>query len=124
MSATHTNASSPSAREQSMLSRGLAVVALVGLGTVLGSMLSTQPSTAHAQVGIVGGVGNTPAAGENQGLVSAADQRKTMIDELRAMSSRMERLEALLSKGLTVKVSEMPARERGEDREKSADKTK
>jgi hypothetical protein len=103
---TSTQTNAPARRET--LARGLSALALVGLGTVLGSLLGSQPSTAHAQVGIVGGASSTPA-GESQGLLSAADQRKTIIDELRATNSRLERIEGLLSKGLTVKVSEMPA---------------
>jgi hypothetical protein len=102
------NTPSKSVTRQESLTRGLAALALVGLGTVLGTMLSSQPNTAHAQVGIVGGGSQGNSEG-GQGLLSAADQRKTMIDELRATNSRLERIEALLSKGLTVKVSEMPA---------------
>jgi hypothetical protein len=48
-----------------------------------------------------------------------------MIDELRTLNSRMDRIEGLLSKGLTVKVSEMPAiRERSDDdrADKNSDK--
>jgi hypothetical protein len=103
---TSSQQTTPARRET--LARGLGALALVGLGTVMGSMLASQPSTAHAQVGIVGGASQSPAT-ESQGLLSAADQRKTMIDELRATNSRLERIENLLSKGLTVKVSEMPA---------------
>lgn len=42
------------------------------------------------------------------GRVSAAEQRKDMIAQLRAMNSRLERMEALMARGLTVRVSEMP----------------
>lgn len=42
------------------------------------------------------------------GLVAASDQRKAMIGELRSMSARLERIEAQIARGLTVKVSEMP----------------
>lgn len=45
---------------------------------------------------------------ETGGRVSAAEQRKDMIAQLRAMNSRLERMEALMAKGLTVRVSEMP----------------
>jgi|CXWL01.1.fsa_nt_gi hypothetical protein len=44
--------------------------------------------------------------GEAQGLVSAADQRKQMILALANMGTRLDKIEALLSKG--IKVSEMP----------------
>lgn len=45
---------------------------------------------------------------EGGGLVAAADQRKAMIAELRGLSVRMERIEGLLARGISVKVSEMP----------------
>jgi hypothetical protein len=48
-----------------------------------------------------------PAEGEDQtvaGRISAADQRKTMINELRALGERMGRIEALLQRGITVKI--------------------
>jgi hypothetical protein len=45
---------------------------------------------------------------DSGGRVSAAEQRKDMISQLRAMNARMERMEALMSRGLTVRVSEMP----------------
>jgi hypothetical protein len=44
-----------------------------------------------------------------EGLVSAAEQRKVIIAELRGMTSRMERLESVLAKGISVKVTDMPA---------------
>lgn len=103
------------------LGKGLASLAMVGAGVLLGTMFVPQPQDAIAQqsgqVGIVGGAGTNGSAPEPQGLLSAADQRKTIIDELRSLNSRMERVESLLSKGLTVKVSEMPTpRERPEER--------
>lgn len=108
-----------------VLSRGLAALTLVGLGLVLGTVMQPQSASAQGQVGIVGGAGSGAAASETQGMISAADQRKAMIDELRTLNSRMDRIEGLLSKGLTVKVSEMPAmRERGDDdrADKNSDK--
>jgi hypothetical protein len=42
------------------------------------------------------------------GRVSAADQRKVIIAELRNLSSRVDHLEGTLSKGISVKVTEMP----------------
>ncbi len=43
------------------------------------------------------------------GLVSAADQRKQMIAELRQISQRLDAVEKRLAKPLQVKVLEMPA---------------
>ncbi len=82
-----------------------------------GSLIS-QANAQHQPVQTVrGGSGNSNAssnAGSNdepgdEGVrVTAADQRKVIIAELRSLNSRMEHVEAVLSKGLTVKVSEMP----------------
>lgn len=51
------------------------------------------------------------AAGGEQprgGLISAADQRKLMIVEMNKMNNRLDRLESTLSKGINVKVVDMP----------------
>jgi hypothetical protein len=42
------------------------------------------------------------------GLVSAADQRKQMIEELKKVSARMEKLEKAIEKGVNVKVTSLP----------------
>jgi hypothetical protein len=54
------------------------------------------PAPAYAQSG-------------DEGLVSAAEQRKVIIAELRSLSSRIERLESVLARGVNVKVIDMPA---------------
>lgn len=43
------------------------------------------------------------------GRISAAEQRKQMIAELRGMSARLDRVEAALTRGVSVKVTDMPA---------------
>jgi hypothetical protein len=48
-----------------------------------------------------------PDSDENA-RVSAAEQRKVIIAELRALSSRVERVESTLNRGLSVRVTEMP----------------
>jgi len=45
---------------------------------------------------------------EDGALVSAAEQRKVMISELRNVSARLERVETALKGSLSVKVTEMP----------------
>lgn len=69
-------------------------------------------SQANAQAGKVqGGVAamhveaDEPSTG---GLISAAQQRKQMLVELRTLGQRMQRIEALLQSGLRVEVTEMP----------------
>lgn len=42
------------------------------------------------------------------GLVSAAEQRKAMLAELKAISSRLDRMDASMSRVMNVKVVEMP----------------
>ncbi len=62
-------------------------------------------SQANAQQGAhSGGDDGTDEAGRT----NAAEQRKVMIAELRTLSSRMQNLETMLSKGINVKVTEMP----------------
>ena len=80
-----------------------AIVALLGMiavnqGGSASSALAEQPPTQPAR-------GDDGDSGER---VSAAEQRKVMISELRAIGGRMDRMEALLNKGIRVKVTEMP----------------
>ncbi|MCE7973806.1 MAG: hypothetical protein DYG92_05675 [Leptolyngbya sp. PLA1] len=49
------------------------------------------------------------ATDDPSGRISAAEQRKQMIQELRGLSARMERIEATLARGISVKVTDMPA---------------
>jgi len=79
-----------------------------------GSLIS-QANAQHQPVQTVrgGSSGGSNSAsndepGEGTERVTAADQRKVMIAELRSLNARMEHVESVLSKGLTVKVSEMP----------------
>jgi len=46
------------------------------------------------------------------GLVSAADQRKTMIAEMGEMNGRLERIERALAKGLNVRIMNAPAQDK------------
>jgi hypothetical protein len=57
------------------------------------------PASAEAQV--TGGP-------ESGGMTNALEQRKQMIIELRQLTSRLERMEAKLTSGLSVKVTDMP----------------
>jgi hypothetical protein len=70
------------------------IAGLLGLNALSSGLLA--PAAAHAQSG-------------EEGLVSAAEQRKVMIGELRNLSSRIERLESTISRGVNVKVTDMPA---------------
>jgi hypothetical protein len=75
---------------------------------LLGAVLCLMGYNALSQTGV--GTASTAFAqpsGE-EGLVSAAEQRKVMIAELRSLSSRIERVESVLAKGISVKVTDMP----------------
>lgn len=56
--------------------------------------------------------GSMPVNGSNESdmgdRISAAEQRKMMIAELRNISARMDRIEAKLSEGINVRVTDMP----------------
>ncbi|HYF13499.1 MAG TPA: hypothetical protein VD971_00350 [Phycisphaerales bacterium] len=62
--------------------------------------------------GSVGVVGEAQPSDDAKGLVSAADQRKSMINELRELNARLERMESVMERGLNVKVTSMPAESR------------
>jgi hypothetical protein len=70
----------------------LGVVALNGLGLTGGFT-----SVSHAQT-------NT----SDEGLISAAEQRKQMITELRSMTQRLDKIDATLAKGVNVNVKNFP----------------
>lgn len=61
-------------------------------------------SSARAQ-----GPGSDDPHASAQALVSASEQRKLMIAELRKIGTRMERIESKLTGVVSVKVTEMPS---------------
>jgi hypothetical protein len=77
-------------------------VLLAAIAGLLGLSILNQ-----AGVGVASVAQAQPAGGE-EGLVSAAEQRKVIISELRGMSSRIEKVEGVLSRGINVKVTDMP----------------
>jgi hypothetical protein len=84
-------------------------VALTAIALLLGMMvLNTgfRTTTADAQVGVVG---EKPMGEDSSGLISAGEQRKAIIAELRSVSERLDRIEGVLNKGINVKVTSMPA---------------
>lgn len=113
-----------STQRPTLLARTYTNLVLTAIAVCLGVIAFAQSSAAPAavaqeasQVGIVGG-GSASTESAAAGLINAAEQRKTMIAELRALGSRMERIEAALAKGINVKVTSMPEgdRDRGSDR--------
>lgn len=84
---------------------------LNGVLTVIAALLAllVVDRVGEGPVGTMAMAG--PPTGEPDpkgGLVSAADQRKQIILELRALGKRLEQVEAQLKGGLSVKVTEMP----------------
>ncbi len=83
-----------------------AVLTLIALflGVIAVDRVTANAASANAQSRMA------PPAGEPSegGMISAQEQRKTMITELRGMSQRLDRIEASLQKGISVKVTEMP----------------
>jgi hypothetical protein len=76
-----------------------AIAVLLGLNLVNGNGV-TAPSSASAQ----------PENESVGGLISASEQRKVMIAELKSISSRLERIDSKLAAGgVAVKVTDMPA---------------
>ncbi len=96
--------------------------ALTVIAVLLGIIalnLSGLPRTADAQVGIVGGRPSEPAA---DGLISAGEQRKMIHAELKTLNEKMDRLQAMLEKGVNVRVLAMPASDRAADKPAEAPK--
>lgn len=80
----------------------LGVIALGGLGVGFNSV-------SIAQTGVGEG---------SENLISAAEQRKQMVTELKAISTRLDKIDATLAKGVNVNVKNFPANF-GKDGDKS-----
>lgn len=93
-------------RKQTYQNAVLTMIAL-GLGLmVIGQFSSTHTALSTATAGpIKSRTASEPTGG---GMVSAAEQRKTMIADLKSMNARLDKIEGLLSRGINVKVTEMP----------------
>lgn len=91
-----------------VLTANALLLGAVAAGLLLNGGASLQ-NAAMAQPGMLAGAGDRDYGTEDpSGRVSAAEQRKTMIAELKAMTSRLDRIEGALHRELTVKVSSMP----------------
>ncbi len=101
----HMTQNTPRLSERTYTNLALSACAVL-LGVIAFQMAGGQGSQAQAQVGIVG---ERPTAAPQDGLVSAAEQRKAIIMEIRSLSERVERMQSVLEKGISVKVTSMPA---------------
>ncbi|GJQ30631.1 MAG: hypothetical protein HBSAPP03_25150 [Phycisphaerae bacterium] len=66
---------------------------------LLGRTTPPMPTSAHAQ---------TAPPEDATGLISAAEQRKAMLAELRGIAARLDKMDASMSRVMNVKVVEMP----------------
>jgi hypothetical protein len=76
--------------------------ALLGLNLILGGGMGRGPAEASAQNG-------QPGVNVVDPPFNAAEQRKRMIEQLVQLNDRIGRIEARLDKGISVRVTEMPA---------------
>jgi len=79
---------------------------IAGLLGVIAFERGADPVTPVALAQVAGD--DEPSREDPTGRISAAEQRKIMISELKNLGARIERLESMIAKGLTVKVTEMP----------------
>jgi len=86
--------------------------ALTAIAVLLGVIaLQNTGFTGGATVAHAGQPGVLAQGGDDtdvNGRISAAEQRKQIIAELRTVQTKMDRLEQTLNKGLNVKVIDMP----------------
>lgn len=92
------------ADRRSYTNAALTVIALF-LGVIAVDHLSAGAPAANAQQ-----LRSSPPSSDASegGMISAQEQRKQMITELKGMGQRLDRIEAALHKGISVKVTEMP----------------
>jgi len=84
-----------------------AIAALLGVIVLQQANSTGSAGVAAAQVGVVGERTATDDAAT--GLISAAEQRKSIITELKSVNERLGAIEGALAKGINVKVTSMPA---------------
>ncbi|HEX2836807.1 MAG TPA: hypothetical protein VHN77_01635 [Phycisphaerales bacterium] len=98
---------------------------LTGIGVLLGVIALNMSGAGSARIADaqVGVVGQRTTVVPTDGLVSAAEQRKQIHAELRAMNEKVDRLQATLEKGLNVRVTSMPAGDAPETKPNTAPAT-
>lgn len=105
MNGHHTKPASPEAR-------GYTNAMLTLIALFLAAGLVQREGSAWSGSAAVAQVDEPPdgaGPGRTTGLVNAADQRKAIISDLKRILSRLEQIDAKLGRGLTVRVTEMPA---------------
>jgi hypothetical protein len=108
MSSNAPTSNAPTRSQRMFTNTILTLIAALLLAMMLdrgqGSLIPLAQAQHQSQPRSSGGDGG----GDDEGRVSAAEQRKVIIAELRNLNARMEHMESVLSKPLTVKVTEMP----------------
>lgn len=94
-------------RSLSYLNSVLTAIAVLLALLVLGQY-GTPTSAQSGVVTTSAGGGPDEDGPGTDGRVSAAEQRKTMIAELRSMSRKLDQMNDMMGKGLSVKVTQMP----------------
>lgn len=104
----NTQAQPVEARTHSYLNLALTVIAVM-LGLLVLGQYGTPTS---AQSGVSTATRSSGPEDDDgpgpDGRVSAAEQRKVMISQLRSMSKKIDQMQDLMAKGLNVKVTQMP----------------
>ena len=90
-----------------MRKRGYSNLMLTAIAALLALNLADR---ATGPDGSIASVASTAQAGPPQAgeLVSAAQQRKMIISEIKSLSDRVDRLDKAIRAGINVKVTEMP----------------
>lgn len=109
----NTNNDSPATRHptQRTLQMSYTNGALTAIALLLGVVAFQNAglsgvSTAHAQEPAPLALGGDDS--DTSGRISAAEQRKQIIAELRTLQTKVERVEQIMNKGMNVKVVDMP----------------
>jgi len=89
-----------------MAKRGYTNTVLTAIALLLGGVVLGQFAQSGSPALSSAGASGPPTKGG--GFVSPAEQRITMINELRALGRKVDSLQARLDKGFSVKVTEMP----------------
>lgn len=87
--------------------------AILTVNAVLLSALVADRLLGGDQTGIGAALSPAPAAaqpdtGDGSGMLSGAEQRKQQYNEMKKMNAHLEKIEAKLNAGISVKVTEMP----------------
>lgn len=89
-------------------SRGYQNAMLTLIAVMVGLGLLERQLSPDGLAGPAGASAQGPTDPDQGGLMNALEQRKVMIAELRSIGARLDKLDAKLAQGLSVKVVDMP----------------